>query len=79
LANAIFENRNSAVADCASPYSYRVAGLIDQHGRDATIVDWLEEIAADCPKRVENWNDQSDGKVIDWLEEIAAERICEVQ
>jgi len=25
---------------------------IEQHGRDATIVDWLDEIAADCPKPV---------------------------
>jgi len=27
--------------------SYRVAGLIEQHGRDAAIVDWLDKIAAD--------------------------------
>jgi hypothetical protein len=30
-----------------------------EHGRDAAIVNWLDEIAADCPKRVTvNWNDR---------------------
>ena len=32
--------------------------LIEQHGRDAAIVDWLDEIAADFPKKqAHNMND----------------------
>jgi hypothetical protein len=39
--------------------SYRVARLIELHGLDAKIVDWLDKIAADCPKRATvSWNDR---------------------
>ena len=48
-----------ACDSCGRAGSYRVARLIEQHGRDAKLVDWIDEIAADCPKRVKvNWNDQ---------------------
>jgi len=44
---------------CGRAGSYRVARLIEQHGRDAKIVDWLDEIAADCPKKsAHNMSDQ---------------------
>src|SRR5262245_46418818 len=37
-----------ACDSCGRIGSYRVADLIEQRGRDAKIVDWLHEIAADC-------------------------------
>jgi len=37
----------------------RPSRLINQRGRDARIIDWLDEITADCPKKsVHNMNDQ---------------------
>ena len=45
--------------NCSRAGSYRLARLIEQHGRDAKIVDWLDKIAADCPKRATvSWNDR---------------------
>ena len=33
--------------------------LIERHGRDAKLVDWLDEITADCPKKLaHNMNGQ---------------------
>ena len=32
---------------CSRAGSYRVARLVEQHGRDAAIVDWLDEIVID--------------------------------
>jgi hypothetical protein len=44
---------------CERVGQYWVARLIEQRGRDAKIVDWLDEITADCPKNSEhNWSDQ---------------------
>jgi hypothetical protein len=32
--------------------------LIDDRGRDAKLIDWLDEITADCPKKIaHNMND----------------------
>jgi hypothetical protein len=31
--------------------SYQVQHLIQGRGRDARIIDWLDEITADCPKK----------------------------
>ena len=48
-----------ACDNCNRAGSYRVARLIEQHGRDAKIVDWLDKIATDCPKRaMVSWNDR---------------------
>ena len=48
-----------ACAKCERTGRYRLDRLIERRGRDAKIVDWLEEITADCPnKSVRNWNDQ---------------------
>ena len=48
-----------ACDSCSRTGSYRVARLIEQHRRDAAIVDWVDKIAADCPTKLKhNWNDQ---------------------
>lgn len=44
---------------CGRAGCYRIGRLIGDRGYDAKLVDWLVEIAGDCPKRVTvNWNDQ---------------------
>ena len=48
-----------ACPKCGRAGRYRLNRLIEDRGRDANLVDWLAEIAADCPKRVTvNWNDR---------------------
>jgi hypothetical protein len=38
---------------------YRVQHLIEQRGRKAKLIDWLDEITADCPrKQAHNMNDR---------------------
>ncbi|MFZ0399507.1 MAG: hypothetical protein WAL03_00295, partial [Pseudolabrys sp.] len=38
---------------------YRLNRLIERRDRDAELVDFLDEIAGDCPKRAAvNWNDR---------------------
>jgi hypothetical protein len=39
---------------CSRAGRYVLRRLIEQHGRDATIVDWLDEITADCPRK-DHW------------------------
>jgi hypothetical protein len=37
---------------------YQLQRLIDDRGRDAKLIDWLDEITADCPKKIaHNMND----------------------
>jgi hypothetical protein len=37
---------------------YGLSRLIDKRGRDATVIDWLDELTADCPKNIaHNMND----------------------
>ena len=44
---------------CGRAGRYRLNRLIENRGRDANLVDWLDEIAAGCPKRITvNWNDR---------------------
>ncbi len=44
---------------CARAGRYRLNHLIEHHGREANLVDWLAGIAGDCPKRTTvNWNDR---------------------
>jgi hypothetical protein len=39
--------------------SYRLNRLVDSRGHDAKIIDWLDEITKDCPRKtVSNMNDQ---------------------
>ena len=46
-------------AKCERAGRYRLDRLIENRGRDAKVVDWLDETAADCPKKsARNWSDQ---------------------
>ena len=45
-----------ACDNCNRAGSYRVARLIELHGRDAKIVDWLDQIAA--KRATVSWNDR---------------------
>ena len=43
---------------CSRAGRYRVQDLIEQRGRNAKLIDWLDEITADCPKKLaHNMND----------------------
>ena len=48
---------------CGRAGRYRVQHLIDEHGRDGKIVDWLDEIAVECPKRATGMSDVGRGAV----------------
>jgi hypothetical protein len=44
---------------CSRAGRYRVQHLIESRGRDAKLIDWLDEITADCPKKkAGSMNDQ---------------------
>ena len=44
---------------CGRADAYRVQHLIGERGRDGRVIDWLDEITADCPKkRTRDFNDQ---------------------
>jgi len=44
---------------CGRAGRYHLQQLIDERGHDARVIDWLDEITADCPKkRAHDWNDQ---------------------
>ena len=44
---------------CGRKGCYAVARLIEQRGRDAKVIDWRDEITADCPKKqAGNMSDQ---------------------
>ena len=44
---------------CERGGAYRLERLIMNRGRDAKIVDWLDELTANCPKKsARNMNDQ---------------------
>jgi hypothetical protein len=36
---------------CGRDGCYGLARLIDQRGRDAKLIDWLDELTAECPKK----------------------------
>ena len=43
---------------CGRDGSYRLNGLIEKRGRDAKLIDWLDELTAECPKKIaRNMND----------------------
>jgi hypothetical protein len=43
---------------CSSAGRYRVPHVIEERRRDAKLIDWLDEITADCPKKMaHNMND----------------------
>ena len=41
-----------ACGSCSRVGRYALARLVADRGRDAKIVDWLDEITADCPKKL---------------------------
>jgi hypothetical protein len=43
---------------CSRAGRYRVQHLIEERGRNAKLIDWLDEITTDCPKKqAHNVND----------------------
>ena len=43
---------------CGRDGRYILARLIRQRGRDAKVIDWLDELTAECPKKIaHNMND----------------------
>ncbi|MGB7454883.1 MAG: hypothetical protein WBM51_04310 [Pseudolabrys sp.] len=43
---------------CGRDGSYRLNGLIEKRGCDAKLIDWLDELTAECPKKIaRNMND----------------------
>ena len=48
---------------CGRDGCYGLARLINQRGRDAKVIDWLDELTADCPKKTaRNMNDPCGAK-----------------
>ena len=37
---------------CGREGSYPLNGLIERRGRDGKVIDWLDEVAAECPKKI---------------------------
>jgi hypothetical protein len=51
---------------CGRDGCYGLARLIDKRGRDAKLIDWLDELTADCPKKqARNMNDPCGAKCSD--------------
>ena len=43
---------------CGHDGCYGLARLINQRGRDGKLIDWLDELTAECPKKIaHNMND----------------------
>ena len=44
---------------CGRDGRYQLTRLIQDRGRDGKLVDWLDQITADCPKKATiSWNDR---------------------
>ena len=44
---------------CSRTGQYQLQRLLRAHGRNAKVIDWLDVMTADCPKRsARNMNDQ---------------------
>jgi hypothetical protein len=51
---------------CGRDGCYGLSRLINKRGRDAKVIDWLDEITADCPKKsAHNMNDSCGAKCPD--------------
>jgi hypothetical protein len=51
---------------CGRDGRYGLPRLIDQRGRDAKVIDWLDELTADCLKKsAHNMSDQCGAKIPD--------------
>jgi len=56
---------------CGRAGSYSVCYLIQQCGRKHTILDWKDQLTADCPRRVKkNYDDQCSARCPDLLKVI---------
>jgi hypothetical protein len=45
-------------AKCGRDGSYGLSRLIEKRGRDGKVIDWLDELTANCPKKIaRNMND----------------------
>ena len=43
---------------CGRAGRYQLSRLLDERGHGAKLIDWLDEITADCPKKIaHNMND----------------------
>jgi hypothetical protein len=52
-----------ACEKCGRDGCYGLARLINQRGRDAKLIDWLDELTATCPKNIaHNMNDPETGR-----------------
>jgi len=52
---------------CGRDGQYPLAHLIERHGQEGKVVDLLDTIAADCPKRKPaNFNDRCAARCPDW-------------
>jgi hypothetical protein len=48
---------------CGRDGGYRLNGLIEKRGRDAKLIDWLDELTAECRKKIaHNMNDPRGAK-----------------
>jgi hypothetical protein len=48
---------------CGRDGSYGLSRLINKRGRDGKVIDWLDEITAECPKKAaRNMNDPCGAK-----------------
>ena len=51
-------------SQCGRDGCYGLSRLITQRGRDAKIIDWLDELIAECQKKIaHNMNDPCGGEV----------------
>ena len=47
-----------ACPKCGRDGSYLLSRLIEKRGRDAKLIDWLDELTTECPKKIaHNMND----------------------
>ena len=52
-----------ACEKCGRAGGYRLSGLSERRGRDAKVIDWLDELTADCSKKqARNMNDPCGAK-----------------
>jgi hypothetical protein len=52
-----------ACEKCGRDGCYRLGRLIERRGRDAKLIDWLDELTAECPKKIaQNMNDPCGAK-----------------
>jgi hypothetical protein len=44
---------------CGRKGKYRIDRLVEKRGANAKLIDWLDEVTADCPRKIKrNYSDQ---------------------